>query len=216
MIPVRVTCGNVVPDPLAESVRTGDGIWGGRFCLAPPESVLVTSPSGRGKTTLLHLVYGIRNDYSGEVFLDGDNIRTLMPDAWLRLRREQLSIVFQDLRLFDSLTAAENIELVRTITGAVPVAGVRQMAAEMGVVDLLDRPCGILSTGQRQRIAVLRALSRPFSLLLLDEPFSHLDHDTSLAVAGVISRRLRETGAAVVVTGLDKMCALPVERMRTL
>jgi putative ABC transport system ATP-binding protein len=209
---MRVTCGTVIPDPLAESGRTADGIWGGRFCLGAGESVLVTSPSGRGKTTLLHLLYGIRHDYRGEIYLDGADSRALDADAWLGLRRERLSLVFQDLRLFDALTAAENIEMVRSITGDITPGRVREMAAEMGIVGLLDTPCSILSTGQRQRVAVLRSLARPFTLLLLDEPFSHLDAGSALATAGVISRRRMENGAAVIVTGLDEDCPLPVGR----
>jgi ABC-type lipoprotein export system ATPase subunit len=210
---MRVNCSKVIPVPMAESRISHDGIWGGEFCLGDGESVLVTSPSARGKTTFLHLLYGIRRDYTGTVSLDGTDIHTLSEEAWLRLRQRHLSLVFQDLRLFDAVTVRDTIEMVRVITGTVSSGKVREMAGAMGIVDQFDTPCGILSSGQRQRAAILRALARPFSLLLLDEPFSHLDDRNASIAAEVIAGVLKENGASVVVTGLGEYCPLPVERV---
>ena len=106
----------------------------------------------------------------------------------------------------------QNIELVRSITEEVPIGVVTEMAAEMGIIDLLGTTCGILSSGQRQRVAIIRALARPFTLLLLDEPFSHLDDDNAHIACDIISRRQRATGASLIVTGLDRDCPLSVER----
>jgi len=211
-----VRCRKVVPTPLVESRLHDFGIWGGEFQTSTLESVLVVSPSGRGKTTFLQILYGLRNDYSGTISLNEVDISSLTPDAWLNLRQKNISLVFQDLRLFDSITARENIELVRSITGAVSLSVVTAMAEEMGISGQLDKPCGILSSGQRQRVAIIRSLARPFELLLLDEPFSHLDADNARSVANVISLRQRETGATIILTGLSEECPIPVERICTL
>jgi ABC-type lipoprotein export system ATPase subunit len=213
---MHVSCMSVVPTPLAGGPFAGDGIWGRDFMVGEGQGVLVVSPSGRGKTTLLHLIYGLRRDYSGSITMGGNDIRTLSAQAWSKLRREGVSLVFQDLRLFDALTARENIELVRSITNAASPGQVDAMAEEMGLSGHLDKPCSILSAGQRQRAAIIRGLARPFSLLLLDEPFSHLDAENARAAAAVISRRQRETGATVIASGLVPDPAFQPERVCTL
>jgi ABC-type lipoprotein export system ATPase subunit len=211
-----VQCHRLVPQPLAESPLIAQGIWGGELSVAAGERVLVTSPSGRGKTTLLHILYGIRRDYRGTVLLDATDIRSLDGEGWLRVRRTQLALVFQDLRLFDSSTVHDAIEMVRVLTGVVSHRQVRDMAGELGVLDHFDTPCAILSSGQRQRVALIRALARPFTLLLLDEPFSHLDAAAARTAAAVITQLQQQNAASVIVTGLGDDCPLPVTRSYSL
>lgn len=207
---MRVTCHDLLPLPLAEDLLPRQGLWGSDFSISAGERVLVSSPSGRGKTTLLHILYGIRHDYCGTVCLDGADIRTFSAHDWLQVRRQHLSLVFQDLRLFETSTALDSVEMVRLLTGSVSSGRVLEMAEALGIITLLDQPCALLSFGQRQRVALLRALSRPFTLLLLDEPFSHLDSAAAECAASVIADRLTENKASLIITGLGDDCPLPV------
>ena len=79
--------------------------------LGPGDRVVAKAQSGKGKTTLLSVLFGLRSDYKGTVAFDGEDIRHYGPTAWSRIRQRRLSIVFQDQQLFDELSSFENNEL---------------------------------------------------------------------------------------------------------
>ncbi len=174
---------NVKPIPLMENglnptSQVFDTVGSFHF----DKNYLVTAPSGKGKSTLIHLIYGVRNDFVGDIFIDKKNTKTFSIDDWANLRQRKLAIVFQDLRLFLNLTARENIELKMGLntndTSRKNGEGgynYENAAKRLGVYDFLEKKCDTLSYGQRQRIAILRGLAQPFDMILLDEPFSHLD-----------------------------------------
>lgn len=170
--------------------------------LAPGSRVLVNAPSGSGKTTLIHLLYGLRRDYRGEYQIAGQDSRQMGRKAWAQVRQRQLAVVFQDLRLFPAASGRENIALK---AGLVPVkteAQIGEMAQQLGIADKLDRPVETLSQGERQRVAIIRALCQPFEWLLMDEPFSHLDEGNIAAARTLIMERVEEEKAGFVLAGL--------------
>ncbi|XBS70515.1 thiamine ABC transporter ATP-binding protein ThiQ [Acerihabitans sp. KWT182] len=140
--------------------------------LAAGEQVAVLGPSGAGKSTLLNLIAGFLTLDGGRITLDGEDHSATSPD------RRPVSMLFQENNLFTHLTVAENIGLglhpgLRLT--AEQSNQVREVAARVGLEDLLQRLPGQLSGGQRQRAALARCLVRDRPILLLDEPFSALD-----------------------------------------
>ena len=100
------------PLPLIEQGFNKDTqIWDKKLSFEKGKKYLVIAPSGKGKSTLLHCIYGLRDDYSGEVLFHNKNMKQLPNDELAEIRQSRLSIVFQDLRLFDQITAEENILL---------------------------------------------------------------------------------------------------------
>ena len=93
------------------------------------------------------------------------------------IRKLDLSTIFQGLELFDELTALENIQVKNRQTGYYSDHTIREMASFLEVEHHLNRSVAILSYGQKQRIAIIRALCQPFSFLFADEIFSHLDNE---------------------------------------
>ena len=168
------------------------------------KSYVIEAPSGRGKTSLLSVMYGIRTDYRGKVFLDNSNITSFTWREWSVLRKKRLSIIFQGLELFDDLTALENIQLKNNITGHVSNEKIGELADALDMDPYLHRKAGILSFGQQQRVAILRALVQPFDFLLADECFSHMDRENTLKAYQLIQQECEVRNAGLVLTSLNE------------
>lgn len=207
-----LTLEQVVPLPLQGQIQQSD-IWQCQQRLEKGRRYFIFAPSGSGKTTFQHLLYGMRKDYTGtariegqlsekEVSTQGKDLQQLRLDQWAYIRQCRLSVVFQDLRLFPALSAMENIVLKNQLTQFKTTDAIRAMAAQLGVEQLLDKKCGELSYGQRQRMAIVRALCQPFELLLLDEPFSHLDKENIRKACGLIAQECAAQGAGYALASL--------------
>ena len=120
------------------------------------------------------MIYGIRKDYRGTVLLNDQSVSQMSWREWSNLRKKNLSYIFQGLELFESLTARENILLKNNITGFQLPHRIEEMAQALGIEEFMGRKAGILSFGQQQRVAIIRALCQPFNFLLADECFSPL------------------------------------------
>jgi energy-coupling factor transport system ATP-binding protein len=161
----------------------------------------VTGPSGSGKTTLLRLLAGTDMPTAGDVVVLGETISGLDRDARARFRAERIALVSQEAELVPFLTAAENIELglaLRRIGAEEARARSAEALAAVGLAAEASRRVEDLSSGQRERVAVARAVAARPSLLLADEPTARLDQANALAVARLLLDLARDTGAAVV------------------
>jgi putative ABC transport system ATP-binding protein len=194
----------VIPGPLRECPKLDSEIWGTQLVFDEPAFYQVWAPSGRGKTTFAHIIYGLRRDYSGSVNIDGTAASAITANDWALLRQSHFSIVFQDLRLFPDLTARENIQLNRSLAPYLSDWEIRDLCKELSIVDLLDKPCGQMSFGERQRVAVIRAMAQPFEWLLLDEPFSHLDQRNADKVSSLIRQQCQQRGAGCLQMTLEQ------------
>jgi len=194
----------MIPLPMLEQATSGSGIWeAGSVDFEKGNFYIIRAPSGRGKTSLLSVIYGTRKDYRGEVYLDEENIATFTARQWSDTRKRRLSFIFQGLELFDGLTAMENILLKNNITGFRSDAEIRTMAGRLGIEQFLHRKAGILSFGQQQRVAIIRALCQPFEYLLADECFSHMDRENTRHAFGLIREVCRQQGAGLILTSLN-------------
>jgi ABC-type lipoprotein export system ATPase subunit len=192
----------VIPAPLEGIVSPDSQVWNTALKLEPGLAYHVSAVSGKGKSTFISLLYGLRQDYQGQVLLNGQNIRAFSREDWATYRQTCFSIVFQDLRLFLHYTAWENIQVRTDLYGKPDKSKINQMAENLGVFPLLNKKCGLLSYGERQRIAIIRALVSPFQWLLLDEPFSHLDQDNIQRATALIEEECRARRAGMVLTSL--------------
>lgn len=171
--------------------------------------MVVHAPSGKGKTTLLSVLYGLRNDYAGQVYFDEIEIHALRLSGWSRLRKTQLSFVFQDLQLFHDLTARQNVELKNHLTAHKTQAEIGGMFEILGIAACMNEPGARLSLGQKQRVAIIRALCQPFAFLLLDEPFSHLDLENRRKAVALIREECGKQEAGYIMTNLASEAELP-------
>jgi ABC-type lipoprotein export system ATPase subunit len=162
----------------------------------------VTGPSGSGKTTLLHLLAGLELPDEGEVVVDGKVVSTLNRTERARLRALSVAFVGQEPGLTPFLSATENVELGLELHGGTNGGAVTALSS-VGLSERASQRVSRLSTGERGRVALARAVASGAKLLLVDEPTSRLDEANALAVSTLLAQIARETGAAVVCATHD-------------
>ncbi len=193
---------HVLPAPLSSIQRTDNSLWNQNVILEKGRKVVVEAPSGSGKSTLLHLLFGIRKDYTGEIFFDGMLLSSFTHANWSAFRKDKVSVVFQDLQLFPQLTVLENLQIKNQLTHHLPNAELLSLIEQVGLADKIHEKCCRLSIGQQQRVAIIRSICQPFSWLLLDEPFSHLDARNAVICMDLINQACQKQGAGWILTAL--------------
>ena len=200
----RITLSNVVPEIFASRNDLISDIWHRDISFEQGKSYLVRAESGTGKSSLCSYIYGQRGDYRGIIRFDNEDISRFNTSRWSHIRQQEISILFQELRLFGELTALENVSIKNSITNFKTRKEIENLFEELGIGDKMESYTNHLSYGQQQRVALIRALCQPFSFLLLDEPISHLDDKNSDTMRDVIIREADKQGAGVIATSIGK------------
>ena len=191
-------------------------VWRAELHLPGKTFVNVNAPSGTGKTSLLAILYGLLTDYTGTLMFDGKDVASFTRRAWAQLRQRRLSLMFQDLRLFDQLSCLDNVLLKARQVGDVDLARVDSAFERLGLRTRLHAPAGSCSQGEKQRVAFLRSLFQPFDWILLDEPFSHLDEACVRAMRDLLLEACDRQAAGLIVTSLAPDTSLPYDKTVTL
>jgi molybdate transport system ATP-binding protein len=180
------------------------------FSVPPGETLALVGPSGAGKTTCLSLVAGLRRLREGRVACDGETWSDTRRGVHLAPDERRVGLVFQDGALFPHLSVRENV-----LFGARARHGAREGAKRadhwirrLALEGMGARPVTRLSGGERQKVALARALASGPSVLLLDEPFAALDLQARRAVRGELRAFLQEVGLPTVVVAHDPLDAL--------
>ncbi len=201
----------LLPQVFAERTDIRSDIWNRDITLQRGKLYLVEAQSGTGKTSLCSYLYGQRSDYQGQITFDDTDIRTLTPSRWDHLRQHSLAILFQEMRLFPELTALENVQIKNRLTHFKTQEQIEEMFCRLHIHDKLNTPAAIMSLGQQQRVALIRAFCQPFHFLLADEPISHLDEDNAQLMAQLILSEARAQSAALILTSIGKHPNLPYD-----
>lgn len=172
--------------------------------LGPGEIVVVTGASGAGKTTLLTLCGALRSVQQGDLHVFGHDLRRLDRERQRELR-SSIGFVFQAHHLIDALTAGQNV--VMSLMDRVPIADAAARAETalraLGLAARIDALPAALSGGEKQRVAVARALIREPKLLLADEPTASLDDESAAIVKQAIAAAARRRSCAVLLVTHD-------------
>jgi len=196
-----------------ETANEASQVWEQNMAIHKGEHLHIVAPSGSGKTSLIHFIYGLRKDYSGFICYDDADIKNFSVEKFSAFRQNKISIIFQDLRLFEDLSARENIEIKRILNPYHKPEAIDQMAQQLGIKNKLNQQVRTCSYGEQQRIAIIRALMQPFDFLLLDEPYSHLDEENREKAMELIYEECDKRNAAMIFADLKPLNFLKDEKI---
>lgn len=199
----KIKINKVIPHPLKDFGFSESELWDKELVFEKGKYYQIVAHSGIGKSTLINIIYGDRNDYDGNVLFDGQNISALNSKNWNEIRKTKISYVFQGLHLFEELTLLENIQLKNGLTNHASENEIKNWIEAVGLSKHLNQKAVHLSYGQRQRIAVIRAFCQPFDFILLDEPFSHLDQINQTLLLDLIINEAKKNNAGIILTSLQ-------------
>ncbi len=183
--------------------------------IADAEFVSITGPSGSGKSTLLNMIGALDQPTSGEVLLFGRKTSLLSPEELADIRRDNVGFVFQNFGLMNHLSAFRNVEIPLVLAGIPPKerkSRVGELLGSVGLSDKADRVITKLSGGEKQRVAVARALANKPCLLVADEPTGNLDRATGMSVIDLIIKVKEERNMTFVLVTHDETIAELADR----
>ena len=199
---MQIQLQQIVPTFIEEEKILGSQIWNSNVVFNNGEKIQIVAPSGSGKTSLIHFLYGLRKDYNGSILYDNSSIVNFNAEKFATYRQQNISIVFQDLRLFSEQTVLQNLEIKRQLNPFHTESKIAAMAKRLGIENKLHKLCKTCSYGEQQRIAIIRSLQQPFNFLLLDEPFSHLDESNREKAIELMEEEAGLRNAAVILADL--------------
>lgn len=170
---------------------------------------IIEAESGTGKSSLCSYIYGARTDYDGDILFDDSLVRGRSIEEWCRLRREALAYLPQEMKLFPELSVIDNIMVKNRLTSYRSEAEILVLLDRLELKHKARQQAGLLSVGQQQRVAIIRALCQPFDFLLVDEPVSHLDARNNSSAASLIIEEADLRNAAVIATSVGNKLTLP-------
>lgn len=195
----------IVPTYFEKDKLIGSEVWNRDVVFKQGEHVHIIAPSGSGKTSLIHFIYGLRKDYTGKILYNKDVTGSLSLEQFSAYRQKNISIIFQDLRLFADQSVRANLELKRQLDPFHPAEQIDEMASRLGIASKLNSLAKTCSYGERQRIAIIRSLLQPFNFLLLDEPFSHLDDANREKAFELIKDECEQRKASMIFADLKML-----------
>ena len=172
------------------------------LAIAPAQVVALVAPSGAGKSTLLHIAGLLDTADSGQVEIDGVDMRGLDDKARTALRRQDIGFIYQFHHLLPEFSALENIVIPQLANNVAPAQArdyAMDLLAKVGIADRAGHRPAALSGGEQQRVAFCRALANRPKLLLADEPTGNLDPATSETVFTLLLQLVRDTGLSALI-----------------
>ncbi len=179
------------------------------FTLEKGAQLALLGKSGSGKSTLLHLIAGLIPVKAGRARVCGEELMGMKEHARDLVRREHIGLVFQTYQLLDEFTVIENVLMGSFFSGVKKEAEgeAKTLLSKVGLENYASRFPSELSVGQRQRVAIVRALIKRPALILADEPTGALDRETGYQVSALLKDLAKEQGSSMIFVTHDEELA---------
>ena len=168
------------------------------------EYIAIMGESGSGKTTLLNILASLDKPTHGEVLLDGKDLTKISDKHISAFRRDNLGFVFQDFNLLDTFNVADNIYLPLVLSKepyALMKPKLEKLAKPLGIDHLLEKYPYEISGGQKQRLAIARAIAKNPDIYIFDDSFSALDFKTDAKLRQELNQLVKKTKSTVLLVG---------------
>ena len=171
--------------------------------------LVIFGPSGIGKTTLLNIIGGMDKPTAGKIIIDNADISTLKPNELATLRKEKIGFIFQSFNLLPHLTARDNIILPILLDKDKDrkIEKILTFAESIGIKKRLDHLPSELSSGEQQRVAIIRAIINSPSIILADEPTADLDDDNSEKIIDILKGLNQKEGCTILIASNNNKVA---------
>jgi ABC-type lipoprotein export system ATPase subunit len=199
---MKIILNNVIPNPLKEDNLELSKVWNTSLHITNDDHYFLSSNSGKGKSTFLNYLYGLRNDYEGSILINDEDISKFSLQDWSNLRKEKIAYLPQNLQLINHLSVWDNLLLKNNLTNRYSEGQIKAFLTQFNLLTHINRPVEKLSIGQQQRVALIRTLLQPFNILLLDEPFSHLDEENIIIGLDLINEACKKENANYIIATL--------------
>jgi len=201
---LKIEFKNIIPFPLSDLKFDEQSVWSNQFFWSSKQKTILNAISGKGKSTFVGIVSGVRKDFNGELVIDGRSTKEFTHKDWSEYRTNKIATVYQDLQLLENLTVWQNLLIKNQLTNHYNESRLVELLEALDMYMYKDRICMNLSLGQKQRIAIIRAICQPFKLLLLDEPFSHLDEENTKKALELMMAEVEKNKAGFILTTLGE------------
>ena len=201
---MRWTFKHIIPLPLLNEDIKDSALWNKEISFEENSNYNIISPSGKGKSTLLSFCCGFRQDFKGDLLLNDQSIVNVDSNDWALIRAKKVAYIPQDLLLIPSITVWGNLMLKNKLTNYKKDSEILQLIEAFGLEKSKDKNINLISIGQQQRVAIIRALIQPFETLIMDEPFSHIDNSNISIAKELIETACKKENANFIITSLNK------------
>ncbi|OPJ56622.1 ATP-binding cassette domain-containing protein [Clostridium chromiireducens] len=181
------------------------------------ELVSIVGESGSGKSTLMNLIGGLDSEYSGELFVNGKNIKKLKKRDLDKYRKNQVGFIFQSFNLIGHLSVLDNVTIAMTLSNVRKKERIKraiEILSNLGLENQIYKRPNQLSGGQKQRVAIARALINDPKIIVADEPTGSLDSKTTIHVLDIMKNIARQGKLVIMVTHSEKVSACSNRRIK--
>ncbi|WP_461810159.1 ABC transporter ATP-binding protein [Faecalimonas sp.] len=194
-----------------QTVKALDGV---DFEVAEREFVSIIGKSGSGKSTLLHMIGGLDIPSGGSVFVEGVNLETLNSEQLALFRRRKVGFIFQKYNLIPDLNVYDNIIFPLELDGSqIDKEYIQELLEILNISDKQEMLPAMLSGGEQQRVAIIRALATKPAIILADEPTGNLDTVSSQDVIGLLKVLSKQYQQTLIVITHDNDIAQMADRI---
>lgn len=193
------------------------GIVGVNLEFRKGEFVVITGESGSGKSTLLNIISALAPYHDGEMYINGEETSAYSEEDWENYRREHIGFIFQEYNLIKSYTVLENVMsavLLRGIGRTEAQEQAKGYIEKVGLGEMLHRKASRLSSGQKQRLAIARALAKDTDMIVADEPTGNLDSENGKQIVELLAELSKERLVLMVSHNVEEATGYATRRVR--